>query len=149
MPPKKRRAAPKRRTAPKSGGSAIRFIVPGGQHGEGFFDDAGRWIKGAVGSVRGYADAVRKFGDKLPIKPSTLIGFIPHPAAKGVAAGARLVGLGKKRRVVRRKTQRGGSAASGMTSTGMIVQRPGTGFNTMPLSLNGGGAGRYSRTALR
>ena len=74
--------APKRKTKQK-GGKKYHFQ---NQHGEGFF-----------GTVR---DAIKK-GFNF-IKDNKLVSgiasLIPHPAAQGIAQGARLVGMGKGRK---------------------------------------------------
>lgn len=103
------------------------------QKGEGFFGDVGNWFKDRA------TDVVRN------VKPSDVLGLIP--GAQVPALLARKVGLGRKRRLKGRRL--GGTAggkrsglhpiaSKGRTKAGMIVQPKGTGFYTMPLSLNGG-----------
>jgi len=166
----------------------------GEMKGGNFFSDAGKWLKGAANTVgHEIVDNAKK------IRPSSILGLVPHPGAQLTGGVLRLIGLGKKKRrkggsalgdaikkaakkpskILRlvdhpeaqkvamglhlagygrtggsktggRKKKRAPSglhpiAHRGKTHAGMIVQPNGTGFNTMPLSLNGGvmsGSGR-------
>ena len=53
------------------------------QHGEGFFGDLWKGIKKGFNFIK----------DKKLV--SGIASLIPHPAAQGIAQGARLVGMGK------------------------------------------------------
>jgi hypothetical protein len=129
MPPKKARR--KKGSGCSCGAGPVRG--PHHMRGCGFFSNVGNWIKGAANTVgRAVVGAVKN------VKPSQVLGLIPHP---GASTGLKLIGLGKKRKGGARGKKAGGPHAiahRGKTKAGMIVQPSGTGFYTMPLSLNGG-----------
>ena len=112
---------------------------------------------GAVKPVANLAyNEVRK------LKPSEIAGFIPHPYAQAASKGLKKLGAGKRRKrgrglfsaVKKLGSNIGSSVAKSYTAahgggvrrrrvahaprTGIIQQPAGTGFNTAPLSLNGG-----------
>ncbi len=87
--------------------------------GKGIFGDIWNGIKSVAGPLNSIAKSTGIIGKVLPGQYGAL---------------ARAAGYGKKRKSPKKK-------ASGVTRAGMIVQKPGAGFKTAPMSLNGGVAG--------
>lgn len=87
MPPKKKKKA----TKPKM------FVVQGGK---GWLGDAAKWLgRQAVNVVKN-------------VKPSQVLGLLPDGRAQVASQVARTVGLGKKRRIRRRRPLFHGTAFS-------------------------------------
>lgn len=79
--------------------------------GGSFFGKIGNWFKGAANTV--YNKVLKPTHDYIKRKHiiSNFAGFIPHPAGKAIALGAKLAGYGRRKRVMRggrRAVQRGG-----------------------------------------
>lgn len=92
------------------------------RRGGNIFSDAGNWIRGAANTV--YNGAIRPAARFIKNNHliSAGIGFIPHPAARAAAIGARIAGYGRRKRVRRR---RGGNATvKGPMMPGSAPLRP-------------------------
>ena len=88
MPPKKARK-PKARVVRRKP-RAVVMIPPGvpNMHGDGFFGDAGRWIRNAAIDTGRFLKKTKAL--------STIASIIPHPAAKAAGAVLSQAGLGKQ-----------------------------------------------------
>lgn len=101
MPPKKRSRTDAKKKSRGKKAPPVVMLSPG-MEGAGFFGDLWSGIKSVASKI----------------KPSQVLGLIPHPAAQSAATVGRAVGLG------RGKGRRGGAMP--------IRAPPGTGFRVQP-----------------